>query len=230
MPRVSEVAGVLSVMVAFAGCYPLMAHPTRVENGGMLTMVAGGQVARTKPDSGASHVTFIPNVALLLVVGARDSVRRNSVSTRLSFGAGLSGLAWGAYAELPESVLGETDAGFGVSGQYGSTFTTLMPYFQFGRRMNSRAAWLVSQGMAMVNTGDSLGWSPLLSTTLGLSGHGEWSSGVFFITLLTGNRSYEYSCGICVSKGTLGRSFVLFGVSNGFRRGSSRIPPIPRGR
>jgi len=191
-------------------------------------MTAGGQVARAKPDSGASHITFIPNVSLQLVVGARDSLRTDAVSTRFSFGAGLSGFGWGAYVEFPEDFLGEMDAGFGVSGQYGSAFTTVMPYFQFGRRMSSSAAWLVSQGVAMVSTGDSLGWSPLVATTVGMSAERPGFSGVMFITLLTGNRSFEYECGICVSKGVIGRSFILFGVSNAFTRGPSRT--IPRNR
>ena len=191
-------------------------------------MTAGGQVARAKPDSGASHATFIPNVSLQLVIGSRDSLRKDAVSTRFSFGAGLSGFGWGAYAEFPEDFLGAMDAGFGVSGQYGSAFTTVMPYFQFGRRLRSNAAWLVSQGVAMVSTGDSLGWSPLIATTVGVSAQRPGFSGVMFITLLTGNRSFEYECGLCVSKGVIGRSFILFGVSNAFRRGPSQT--IPRRR
>jgi hypothetical protein len=216
------------LLVSVIGCYPLAAHPTRVANGGALNMTAGGQVVRVKPDSGTSHVTFIPNVSLQLVVGARDSLRTDAVSTRFSFGAGLSGFGWGAYAEFPEDFLGETDAGVGVSGQYGSVFTTVMPYFQFGRRVGANGSWLVSQGVAMVSTNDSLGWSPLSATTFGVSAERSWLSGVMFFTVLTGNRSFEYECGICISRGVMGRSFILFGVSNSFTRGPSLT--IRRGR
>ena len=228
MPRFRCVTGVFTFVTVAAGCYPLAAHPTRVVNGGAWGMTAGGQVARTTPDSGTSHITFIPNVSLQFVIGARDSLRTDAVATRFSFGAALSGFGWGAYAEFPEDFLGETDAGFGVSGQYGSAFTTVMPYFQFGRRLSANGSWLVSQGVSMVSTGDSLGWSPLMATTLGLSAERPWFSGVMFMTFLAGNRTFEYRCGVCVSRGVIGRSFILFGVSNAFRRGPSQT--IPRRR
>src|SRR5688572_27984523 len=126
MPRAYELAGVLSVMAFAAGCYPLMAHPTRVESGANLTMTIGGQVVRMKTDT-SSQLGGIPNVGVQLVMGSRDSLRTDAISTRFAFGPSLSGFGWGAYAEFPETFLGETDAGFGVSGQSGGMFRTLTP-------------------------------------------------------------------------------------------------------
>ena len=188
-------------------------------------MTLGGQVARMKSDT-TSRVSLLPSLGVQLIVGSRDEQRVDAISTRFAFGTSLTGLTWGAYAELPEASFGDTDVGFGVSGQYGSVFNTVTPYVQFGRRMAVPSeAWLVSQGVTLVNTEDVPGWTPILSTTFGWSMDRVVTSSMLFLTLLTGNRSYEYRCSACFSETTVSRTFILVGVSRGVRLGTPAFRP-----
>ncbi|HZI29590.1 MAG TPA: hypothetical protein VFD64_15580 [Gemmatimonadaceae bacterium] len=234
-PRMFATISLATVIGAGSGCYPAMAHPTRVGSGfsvittlGMYVSEDQGLVPGAPPTQVRMHPTFGMNAALSI----RDtSATEDGVGLRVSVGTGFAMPIWQAYVELPRDRFGPYDAGVGVA-VHGARPRLVMPYAQFGRQVGERRVWwFTQQGIAFGSTSGSRSsgaiWVPTVAVASGAAG-GEAS---LFLTGVVGGTGplHEEICRVCVS-GTrsVTRNYLLFGVSWGQIVISNL--PIPRER
>jgi hypothetical protein len=236
--------GLIPVLVVFfvtptVACYPIAAHPTRIEPGVALTTGVSAQVTL---DSSLEHdpkSSIRPSMAIGLAAGFTDSLE-DGLKTRIAAGLGMASYFADLYFEMPRSAFGEWDAGFGVTTQW-VLARTVIPYLQFGRDIGDGVALFGSVGLAIFDP-DSLPRQRRLAATVGMSlaserPHAFGRGGVtsFYTTVLPGaTRVFvESYCVIVCSdeRHTLGSSLVIIGVSGELKlqrtAGGGRPRPPP---
>lgn len=227
------VAAVLASVAS--GCYPAMAHPTRVGSGFSVITTLGMHVAEDAQilsDGRDPQVHLLPTFGVNAALSIRDtSATDDGVGLRLSVGTGFAMPIWQAYVELPRDRFGEYDAGVGVA-LHGARPRLVMPYAQFGRQIGERRLWwFTQQGVAFGSTSrttESVAiWVPTVAVASGVAG-GEAS---LFVTGVVGGSSavHEEICRVCVSGSrSITRNYLLVGVSWGQIVVSNL--PVPRER
>jgi hypothetical protein len=220
---------------AASGCYPAMAHPTRVGSGFSVITTLGMYVSEDQglgPGAPPTQVRMHPTFGMNAALSIRDtSATEDGVGLRLSVGTGFAMPIWQAYVELPRDRFGPYDAGVGVA-VHGARPRLVMPYAQFGRQVGERRVWwFTQQGIAFGSTSGSGSsgaiWVPTVAVASGTAG-GEAS---LFLTGVVGGTGplHEEICRVCVSGSrSITRNYLLFGVSWGQIVISNL--PIPRER
>jgi hypothetical protein len=221
-PRMFATISLATIIGTGTGCYPAMAHPTRVGSGFSVITTLGMYVSEDQglgPGAPPTQVRMHPTFGLNAALSIRDtSATEDGVGLRLSVGTGFAMPIWQAYVELPRDRFGPYDAGVGVA-VHGARPRLVMPYAQFGRQLGERRAWwFTQQGIAFGSTSGSGSsgaiWVPTVAVASGAAG-GEAS---LFLTGVVGGTGplHEEICRVCVS-GTrsVTRNYLLFGVSWG---------------
>ena len=211
--------------IAVAGCFPALAHPTRVEPGLRLGAVLGASFGTDSGDSGDLTHVVIPSIDLELALGIRDTSRAGAAGLRIAGMAGFRGLGASLYAEAPRPWLGGLDAGLGFAAHHGQ-MKLRMPYVQFGGANGSGSSWFIRNGLAWVADRDSSRWNALWVPSVGFwrrfGGHRDgavWVSGVighqprierdcFFFECFSGSSSFL-------------RTSVIFGMTYSLPLGAS---------
>jgi len=233
--RMIAIVSLAGIIGTGAGCYPAMAHPTRVGSGFSVLTTLGMYVAEDRtivPIGEPPEVRAWPTFGISAALSIRDTTALDDgVGLRLSVGTGFAMPIWQAYLELPRDRFGPYDAGVGIA-LHGARPRLVMPYVQFGRQVGERRAWwYTQQGVAFGATsrGEPSGliWIPTVAVASGLSG-GEAS--LFLTGIVGGNRSvHEEVCRVCGGDARqVSRNYMLFGVSWGQIVVSNL--PIPRDR
>jgi hypothetical protein len=234
-PRMFASMSLATAIGMGTGCYPAMAHPTRVGSGFSVITTVGMYVSEDQgllQGAPPARVRMHPILGMNAALSVRDtSSTEDGFGLRLSVGTGFAMPIWQAYVELPRDRFGPYDAGVGVA-LHGARPRLVMPYAQFGRQVGERRAWwFTQQGIAFGSTSDrrSSGaiWVPTVALASGVAG-GEAS---LFLTGVVGGTGplHEEICRVCVS-GTrsVTRNYLLVGVSWGQIVISNL--PIPRER
>ena len=200
------------------GCYPAVAHPTRVSSGFSVTTTLGAHVTRDLVvTSGAFERRVTPTFGISAAVSVRDtSSTDDGPGFRLSVGTGFSMPIWQAYVEFPRERFGPYDAGVGVAF-HGARPRVVMPYVQFGREFGRAWSWYTQQGVGFGSTSDGVSsgpiWLPTIAASTGVAGQAS----LFLTGVVGGHRSiYEEICGNCAEEPRrVQRSMLLVGVSWG---------------
>jgi hypothetical protein len=218
---------VIVAVVSSSGCYPMLAHPTRVERGVALTHVGGLQAfVDSSLVDGTATTRLLPSFTLGIAVEMRDSLRSDGPAARLQLGAALTSLIADLYAELPREAFGDFDAGLGIGGQRG-VMEFVMPYAQFGRSFGGGHFWFLSNGVALTRHLDPSGWRPVWMPTVGFGRSTPQLHHTLFVTAIVGRRPPEGSttCFVCAGPSAVTQhTFLLVGLTR-----EGRLPP-PRRR
>lgn len=211
----------ITLLVGAVGCFPITAHPTRIEPGMALTAGMAFQVVRDSSVSRGRHDAILPSWAFGLSAGFVDSLS-DGISTRLAAGVGIASYFADAYVEAPRSAFDDWDAGAGISWQWVAA-PALMPYVQVGREIGRNVEAQGSIGLAFLGR-DSLPNARRLALTLSVSTRGEGSTALgrggsqtTFITLLPGaeRRWSDPDCLLVCAQddGPLGSTTLIIGTS-----------------
>jgi hypothetical protein len=211
----------VAALLVTAGCFPITAHPTRIEPGMALTAGMAAQVVRDSSASRGRHDAILPSWALGFSAGFVDSLN-DGIGSRLAGGVGLASFFADAYFEAPRSAFGDWDAGAGISWQWVAA-PALIPYVQVGREIGRNVQAQGSIGLAFLGH-DSLPNARRVAVTLSFSTRGEGSTALgrgasqtTFITLLPGaeRRWSESHCFLLCARddGPLGSTTLIIGTS-----------------
>lgn len=174
--------------ILLTGCFPVMAHPTRVEPGLRLTPIAS--IALIVDSSGAggpvTHAV-VPSLDFEASLAVRDSFRVDGPGLRLSAAAGMSGYGGAAYAELPRDQFGDFDVGVGLAAHRGA-LKLWTPYVQFGRHEAEDMSWFLRNGIAFAAPLDSARWSVLWIPTVGVARHRSNRIATLFLSAVIGRQ------------------------------------------
>lgn len=224
---------VVGTVIVTTACFPMLAHPTRVQEGVSLVFTSSMHVmADSSRATGERSLEARPAFAIQLAVGARARDDPEGIAYRIAGGVGLTGYVADAYAELPQWYLGDLDAGFGVAAQWGY-LRVLMPYAQIGRLLGGDWHWFTSQGAGFVhqrrwNHARAV-WMPTIGVTRTTA---QRDAQVFLTAVIGGIPSLDIpKCVIWCPGETdvVKRTVVMLGISAG--RVAHRLPsPSPRTR
>ncbi len=185
----------LAGVVTLSACFPVMAHPTRVESGMRLGTVAGFSFGSDSiGETGQIDPVIVPSLDIELALGIRDTTREDGPGLRLSAAAGMSGFGGSVYVEYPRESLGSLDGGVGLAAHRGA-LRVIMPYAQFGRHEDRDRAWFVRNGIAIVAPRDSAGTRLAWIPTVGFSTRDQRSDkSIYLSAVFGGEQRVERAC------------------------------------
>ncbi len=209
----SRLAGV-SAVIASGACYPMLAHPTHVEQGATIAVNAGVQTGSAVPslESRSRVPTALAGTAVF-AAGFRGEAG-DGPAARLAGGLNVMALAFvfDAYLEAPADFLGDFDAGAGI-GEQMVFLPAVIPYVQVGRRYENGRHWFVSNGVGFVRHFPLAGHSTLWLPTVAFGGHGAQRSWFAFVTGVVGNRPPDCGKPPCLILTPAQRTFLMVGVN-----------------
>jgi hypothetical protein len=188
----------LAATLGLSACFPIAAHPTRIEPGPEVTMGFSGEVTLDSSAQSGRHLGRMPNFNIGFAAGFRDPDGRDGIASRLAIAVGLAGLAADTYLELPREWFSTVDAGFGVTWQTGPA-SVVLPYIQAGHQFGDGAVLFRNLGRALAR-GDSLGRVQRWVITVGGSilPVGQRAPGrvslLTFVSFLPGAKREEATC------------------------------------
>ena len=209
----------LAALFGVTGCFPVFAHPTRVESAFQVSATSTlGFVTDSAGQTGDVTRGLLPVIDLEASLGMRDSTREDGLGLRLSVSAGLSGYGGSAYFEAPRELFGAIDLGVGLAGHHGGiSFWT--PYLQFGRQYQQDRSWFVRNGVAFTTTTDSTDGAVVWIPTVGIVSQRARGNGALFLSAVVGRQQrVERTCLFfeCFSySNSFVRTQVMLGVSLG---------------
>jgi hypothetical protein len=209
--------------LALTGCFPLVSHPTRVEEGLSLGVSLGVQAMADSSHAGRDH-GLLPSYTMVGAVGFRDPYE-DRPALRLAGGIGFSGYLGNAYLEFPRAFLASLDAGIGFTAQKGY-FDMQIPYLQVGGALGGDRNWFLTQGFAFVHRPHSRRSGRAWLPTVGIGERRDFAELQFFLTAIVG-RPPEARYSVCLfwcdpAAQIRTKTLLLLGVS------AHRVPPPRR--
>jgi hypothetical protein len=176
----------LAGLIGLTGCFPVLAHPTRVESGLQLSTYSSlSLVSDSSSDPQRVAYSILPSFDFEASLGIRDTSRDDSMGLRLAASGGLSGYGASAYVELPRDQFGSFDVGVGIAGHH-ATASVWTPYVQLGRFESEDMSWFVRNGVAFAAASDSSRWSVLWIPTVGIVRHRPYRDAALFLSAVVG--------------------------------------------
>lgn len=189
------------IVILQHGCYPAIAHPTRVGSGFGVVTALGMHVAQDEPvtlGGPEGRLRLLPTFGIGAALSVRDtSTNAEGPGLRVSVGTGFAMPVWQAYLELPRERFGRLDAGVGMA-VHGARPRLVMPYVQVGQELGPRRSWFSQQGVAFGTPSSGPGsfiWVPTVGTARGVAG----AEASIFITGFIGGseRLHGEICRVC---------------------------------
>jgi hypothetical protein len=206
----------LAFLTAVSGCYPIIAHPTRVESGMKLTTLSSfAMVSDSAAGDERRSLAVVPSIDVEAALGIRDTTRTDGTGLRISAFAGFSGYGGSVYLEAPREFLGSFDAGAGVAAHagFGGVWT---PYVQFGRREDEEMSWFVRNSAAFTARHDSTAAAVVWIPTVGIVRQRSNRENVMFLSAVVGRQPlYQGPC-LFACEGPSLRTLVMVGASLSF--------------
>lgn len=207
---------VLAALACLTGCFPVLAHPTRVESGFKLTSHASfSLVSDSTGEPRRETYVFVPSIDFEASLGIRDTSRVDGPGLRLAAAGGLSGFGGSAYVELPREQFGDFDFGFGIAG-HGGALTMWTPYLQLGRHESDDMSWFVRNGVTFATGSDSTNWAVLWVPTVGIVRHRSYRDASLFLSAVVGHQDAVASPCFFTCDGPTMRTRVMVGASLSF--------------
>lgn len=205
-----------AAMLCLTGCFPVLAHPTRVERGLRLSSFTSvSLVSDSAPDPERATFTLLPAVDFEVSIGTRDSLRDDGPGLRLAASGGMSGYGGSVYLELPRDQWGTIDTGIGIAGHRGIA-SLWTPYFQFGRYESDDMSWFVRNGVAFAAASDSASWAVLWIPTVSIVRHRTYRDAAVFLSTIVGNQERTRRPCFFDCPSSYLRTRVMLGVSVNF--------------
>jgi hypothetical protein len=206
----------LAGLVGLTGCFPVLAHPTRVDPG--FTLSSFTSLALVTDSTGeprrATYVV-LPSIDFEASLSVRDTSRIDGPGLRLAASGGLSGFGASAYVELPRDQFGDFDMGFGIAG-HGGALTSWTPYLQFGRYESEDMSWFIRNGVLFATYSDTTNVAVLWVPTVGIVRHRLYRDASLFLSAVVGGQhALEGPC-FFACDGHAMRTKVMVGASLSF--------------
>jgi hypothetical protein len=207
---------VLVGLTCFTGCFPVLAHPTRVESGFKLSSFTSvSLVSDSTGEPSRATYTVLPSIDFEASLGIRDTSRIDGPGLRLAASGGLSGLGASAYLEWPRDQFGDFDLGFGIAG-HGGALNTWTPYLQVGRYESEDMSWFVRNGVTFATSSDSTNWAVLWVPTVGIVRHRPYRDAALFLSAVVGSQQAVDGPCFFSCEGPTMRTRVMLGASVSF--------------
>lgn len=205
-----------TALAVLTGCYPVFAHPTRVESGAKLSSFTSfALVSDSGREDGRRNLLFVPSIDFEASLGIRDTSRSDGPGLRLAASGGLSGWSGSVYMEAPRDRFGPVDAGLGFTA-YGGAGPLWSTYVQFGRRESDEMSWFLRNGVAFDARTDSAESAVLWVPTVGIVRHRLYREATIFLSAIVGRQLlYQGPCFFTCS-GPAIRTLAMVGASMSF--------------
>lgn len=203
-------------LVCLTGCFPVLAHPTRVEPGFKLSnFTSVSLVSDSTGEPRRQTYVVLPSIDFEASLSVRDTSRLDGPGLRLAASGGFSGFGASAYVEWPRDQFGDLDLGFGVAG-HGGALTSWTPYLQLGRYESEDMSWFVRNGVMFATGSDSTNWAVLWIPTVGIVRHRSFRDAALFLSAVVGKqRALDGPC-FFTCDGHAMRTQVMLGASLSF--------------
>ena len=206
----------LAGLICLTGCFPVFAHPTRVNPGFQLSEFTSiALISDSAGEPKRAVLSVLPSIDFEAALGIRDTSRDSGPGLRIAASGGLSGYGGSLYLEFPRDQFGDFDVGVGIAGHHGAA-SLWTPYVQFGRAEDEDMSWFVRNGVAFATPLDSSRASALWIPTVGIVRHRLYRDATLFLSAVVGaQQSVDRPCFFdCTSSAV--RTLVMLGASVSF--------------